>query len=69
MDRPRRTVRPTAKLAQALAPEPKVPARTTKAKPAPDPVDPQKQLKMLLESSKSDLVSLDMHVCTRFLSL
>ncbi|KIM37513.1 hypothetical protein M413DRAFT_423424 [Hebeloma cylindrosporum] len=57
MDRPRRTVRQPIKPPQTVAPEPI--ARPTKRRlPTPDPAD---YLKTLLESSKSDLVSLDMN--------
>jgi hypothetical protein len=60
MDRPRRTVRQPIKPPQTIAPEPT--ARATKRSlPTPDPAD---HLKMLLESTKSDLVSLDMNVRT-----
>ncbi|KDR66165.1 hypothetical protein GALMADRAFT_259624 [Galerina marginata CBS 339.88] len=58
MDRPRRTVRQPVKAPQLVAPEP-VP-RVIKQKPTPE-IDPEKFIKTLLESSKSDLVSLDMH--------
>ncbi|KAF9471827.1 hypothetical protein BDN70DRAFT_845074 [Pholiota conissans] len=61
MDRPRRTLRPSAKVSQSLDLETKATTRIVKPKPAPEPIDPQKQLKALLESSKSDLVSLEMH--------
>lgn len=59
MDRPRRTVRQPIKPPQTIAPEPTVRA-TKRSLPTPDPVD---HLKTLLESTKSDLVSLDMNVC------
>lgn len=62
MDRPRRTLRQTTRSVQPLT-EPVV--RPVKRKATPEPIDPQKQLKTLLESAKSDLVALDMHVCTR----
>ncbi|KAF8966806.1 Asx homology domain-containing protein [Flammula alnicola] len=59
MDRPRRSVRNPVKAPQLLVPEPV--ARVIKRKSTPEAVDPEKQLKILLESSKSDLVSLDMN--------
>ncbi|KJA17264.1 hypothetical protein HYPSUDRAFT_206316 [Hypholoma sublateritium FD-334 SS-4] len=58
MDRPRRTLRPTNRSVQPLT-EPVV--RPVKRKATPEAIDPQKQLKTLLESAKSDLVALDMH--------
>lgn len=59
MDRPRRSTRQPVKAPQLVRPEP--PPRVIKRKPAAE-VDPEKMLKTLLESSKSDLVSLDMNV-------
>lgn len=58
MDRPRRSTRQPVKAPQLVRPEP---PRVAKRKSAAE-VDPEKMLKTLLESSKSDLVSLDMNV-------
>ena len=59
MDRPRRSARQPVKAPTLVAPE-----SSQKAKPKPaQEADPEKTFKMLMESSKSDLVSLDMQVC------
>jgi hypothetical protein len=56
MDRPRRTTRQPAKIAKALAePAPRVAAAKRK-------VDPEQRLNTLLESSKSELVSMELPV-------
>ncbi|PPQ67621.1 hypothetical protein CVT26_006831 [Gymnopilus dilepis] len=56
MDRPRRSARQPVKAPTLVAPE-----SSQKAKPKPaQEADPEKTFNMLMESSKSDLVSLDM---------
>ncbi|KAF9554241.1 hypothetical protein CPC08DRAFT_727305 [Agrocybe pediades] len=57
MDRPRRTIRQPVKAPQLVGPEPA--PRVSKRKATPE-VDPEKFIKTILESSKSDLVFLDM---------
>lgn len=59
MERPRRSARQPIKAPTLVASEP---SRPVKRRPTPE-VDPEKTFKTLLESSKSDLASLDMHVC------
>jgi hypothetical protein len=57
MDRPRRTTRQpvkTAKVVVASDPAPRVAKRK---------VDPEQRLNILLESSKSELTSMDLPVC------
>jgi len=67
MDRPRRSARQPIKGPTLITPE--SPVRVIKRKPATTTantaeIDPEKQLKILLTSSKSDLVSLEMTVST-----